>query len=271
MTSATRETIVTEYRGAPVRSRRRRGGLTTLLAVVAVLAVLLVVADRVAAQAAQRELKAQLAQELQAREVGYSTLDVGVGGVPFLTQVARGRYEEITIDMANVSLPAGGGTAATLPDLHVVATGVNADAQKLVQGTATVTADQVRGTAIVSYQTLHDLIDLSQYRLQDLTFGEEDGALKASGTANIAGITLPITALADVTVVDGVIQVQLRDARAVGVEMPQVAKNYVDGLVNQNITARLPALPFGLSLDRLSVVASGLAITATGHDVPLVR
>jgi LmeA-like phospholipid-binding len=271
MTSATRENTVTEYRaGAPVRSRRRRGGLTALLAIVAVLAVILVVADRVAAQAAERELKVQLVQELQAREVGYSSLDVGVGGVPFLTQVARGRYEEITIDMTDVSLKAEG-AAATLPDLHVVATGVNADAQQLVQGTATVTADQVTGTAVVSYQTLHDLIDLSQYRLQDLTFSEEDGALKASGTANLAGITLPITALADVTVVDGVIQVQLRDARAVGVEMPQVAKNYLDGLVNQNITARLPALPFGLSLDRLNVVAAGLAITATGRDVPLVR
>jgi hypothetical protein len=270
MTSATRENTVTEYRaGAPVR-RRRRGGLTALLAIVAVLAVILVVADRVAAKAAERELQAQVTEELAARDVAYSSLDVGIGGMPFLTQVARGRYDEITIDMAEVQLPAGTAHAATLPDLHVVASGVNADARELAQGTARVVADQVTGTAVVSYETLQGLIDPSQYRLSNVIFGEENGALRVEGTANIAGITLPLVAVADVTVVNGVISVRLRDAKAVGVEIPQLAKNYLDDLVNQNITARLPALPFGLTLDRLAVAADGLAITATGHDVPLV-
>jgi LmeA-like phospholipid-binding len=271
MTSVTRENTVTEYRaGAPVRRRRRRGGLTALLAILLVLGAILVVADRVAAQAAERELQSQVVQELAARQVAYSSLDVGIGGVPFLTQVARGRYDKITIDMAEVQLPAGEARAATLPDLHVVATGVNADARELAQGTASVVADVVTGTAVVSYQTLQDLIDLSQYRLSNLIFSEENGGLRVEGTASIAGISLPLVAVADVTVVDGVISVRLRDAKAVGVEIPQVARNYLDSLVNQNLTARLPALPFGLALDHLSVAGPGLAITATGHDVPLV-
>ena len=274
MTSATenasRENTVTEYRaGAPVR-RRRRGGLTALLAIVAVLAVILVVADRVAAKAAERELQAQVAQELAARDVAYSSLDVGIGGMPFLTQVARGRYDAVTIDMAQVQLPAGNTPAVTLPNLHVVATGINADARELAQGTAKVVASQVTGTAVVSYQTLHDLTDLSQYRLSNVIFSEENGALRVEGTATVAGISLPLVAVADVSVVDGVISVRLRDAKAVGMEIPQLAKNYLDDLVNQNITARLPALPFGLNLDRLAVAGAGLAITATGHDVPLV-
>jgi len=41
--------------------------------------------------------------------------------------------------------------------------------------------------------------------------------------------------------------------------------------VNRSISARLPQLPFGLTLDRLNVTTDGLAITATGHEVPLVR
>jgi len=270
MTSATRESTVSEYRsGRPVR-RRRRGGWTALFLTLVVLAVIAVVADRVAAQVATKQLRAQIVQELDARDVAYSSLDVSIGGVPFLTQVLRGRYDQITIDMAQVSLPTGAGARAILPNLNVVATGVNADAQQLAQGTAKVTADQVTGDAVVSYQTFHDLIDLSQYRLSDLAFGEENGALRVDGTANIAGFTLPLVALADVTVVDSVITVHLRDARAVGVEMPQLAKNYLNDLVNQNITASLPALPFGLSLNRLVVTTAGLAITATGHDVPLV-
>jgi hypothetical protein len=269
MTSATRENTVTEYRGAPVR-RRRRGGWTILLVFLLVVGVIAVVADRVAAQAAERELESQVAQELASRDVSYSSLDVSVGGIPFLTQVAAGRYDEITIDMSDVQLPAGTARAATLPALHVVATGVNAAAAEIVQGTAKVTADQVTGTAVVSYQTLQNLVDLSQYQLKDLTFSEAGGALKAQATATVAGLSLPLTATADVTVVDGVIEVSLRDATAVGVEVPQIARNYLDSLVNNSITARLPALPFGLTLDRLNVVASGLAITATGHDVPLV-
>jgi hypothetical protein len=274
MTSATRENTVTQYRsGAPVR-RRRRGGLTALLAVVLVLVVLAVVADRFAARAAENELHDQLAQELVAREVSYSSLDVGVGGVPFLTQVAAGRYEKITIDMTAVRLPAGDGKAATLPSLHVVGTGVNAAAADLVNaaggGTAKVTADQVTGTAVVSYPTLQELADVARYQLSNLTFGEQGGALKARATATVAGFSLPLAATADVTVVDGVIQVHLRDATAVGVEVPQFAKDYLDGLVNSTITASLPALPFGLTLDRLSVAPDGLAITATGRDVPLV-
>jgi len=52
---------------------------------------------------------------------------------------------------------------------------------------------------------------------------------------------------------------------------PPVARNFLDNLVNRSISARLPQLPFGLTLDRLNVTTDGLAITATGHEVPLVR
>ena len=51
-----------------------------------------------------------------------------VGGFPFLTQVADGRYEEITVDMANVQLRA----ARRCPKLNVVANGVPADTGDLI-------------------------------------------------------------------------------------------------------------------------------------------
>jgi hypothetical protein len=253
------------------RVRRHRGGWVTLLAILLVLGAILVVADRAAARAASRELQDQVAQELVSHDVSYSTLDVTIGGVPFLTQVAEGRYDEITIDVTDVRLPPDAAQGATLSSLHVVATQVNADAAELVQGTAKVTADQVTGTAVVSYQTLTNLLDLSNYSLSDVTFTEDRGGLRAEAKATVAGLTVPISAVADVTVVDGAIQVRLRDAAAVGIEVPQVAKNYLADLVNRSITARLPQLPFGLVLNSLTPTANGLAIAATGHEVPLVR
>jgi hypothetical protein len=256
--------------------RRPRSGWATLLAILVVLGGVAVVGDRVAATAAGNELRSQIAGDLQQRRVGYQTLDVSIGGFPFLTQVAEGRFEEITIDMTDVSLAAadvGGASDAvvTLPSLNIVATGVLADSAGLMQGTPTsVTAQQVRGSAVVSYQTLETLVDYSRYRMRDVRFTSTDGALRAEGTADVAGIDVPLTAIAEVSVVDGQFQVNLREVTAIGIEAPQIVRNYLDDLAQRSVVARLPDLPFGLTLDRVSAEPNGLAVTATGHDVPLV-
>jgi hypothetical protein len=253
------------------RFRRRGGGWMTWLAVFLIIGAIAVVGDRVAAKAASNELESRIQSELVARNVAYSSLQVEVGGTPFLTQVAQGRYDSITIDMTDVRLPAELGRGATLPALHVVATGVNANAADLVGGTASVVADQVTGRAVVSYTTLSSLIDLSQYQLSAVTFSDENGALKATASATVAGVTLPFAATADVSIQGGQIAVKLRDAKAVGIAVPQVAKSFLDGLVAKALIARLPALPFGLALDGISVASDGLAISATAHNVPLVN
>ena len=65
------------------------------------------------------------------------------------------------------------------PSLHVVATGVDADTADLVQGTAEVAAEQVTGTAVVSYDDAAELIDLLRgTACSDVTFSEDDGALR---------------------------------------------------------------------------------------------
>jgi LmeA-like phospholipid-binding len=270
VSTSSRETVVAD----PVahrRPQRRRGLLLPLVAIVLILGAIAVVADRVAAKAASDELKSRIEAELVSRDVTYSSLDVVVGGTPFLTQVAEGRYDSITIDMTEVRLPAGAERSATLPELHVVASGVNAPTTGLIEGTASVVAEEVTGSAVVSYATLTGLLDLSAYRLSEITFSEEGGALKASATANVAGLTLPIDALAEVSVVDGEIQVRLRDAHAVGVPVPNAARGFLDDLVSNTLVAKMPPLPFGLTLDDLSATTEGLAVTATGSDVPLVN
>jgi hypothetical protein len=271
--ATTRETFVNgygeeEWATVERRPRRRRSGWTTLLAILLVLGAILVVGDRVAAQYAEREVRTQVVAALSERGVEYDTADVNVGGFPFLTQVADGRYEEITIDLTNVRLSTSGRNA-TLPRLNVVARGVKADTMQLVQGTARAVAEQVTGSGLVTFATLESLVDYSRYNLSDVKFAESNGALQVTANGNVAGFRLPLAATAKITVVEGQFRVQLRDAKAVGVEAPQAAKNYLANLAERSAAARLPQLPFDLTLDAVDVQPEGLAITATARDVPL--
>lgn len=250
--------------------RRRPGRWQAVLGIVLIAAVILVVADRAASAVAADQLRSQVAQELQARQVGYASLDVSVSGVPFLTQVAQGRYESIAIDMTEVRLRSEG-IEATLPVLRVVATGVHADAMAVARGDASVTAEQVVGHAVVSYAGLSGLVDLQDYYVTDVAFQEREGALHASATISVAGLSLPIDVVADVSVQDDQIRLQFRDAAAVGMEIPEVALGALDALVNTVIVAAMPPLPFGITLDALEVTPNGLAVSATGREVTLAQ
>jgi hypothetical protein len=260
-------------RNRPRRRRRGRWGLF-LIGLLLLLAAVAVVGDRVAAKVATDELRAQMVSELSDNNVGYESLDVTIGGFPFLTQVARGNYDEITIDLSGVKLPAertGTAKEVTLPHLHVVASGVAADTQQVIEGTAKVNAKQVTGTAVVSFATLQGLVDFSALRLSDVAFAEEQGGLKVSAKTTVGGVIVPLSATADIAVAQGQLQVKLRDLQAVNLPVPTVVRDYLGNLAQQSLSARLPQLPFGLTLDQVTVDADGLSITATGHDVPMVN
>jgi hypothetical protein len=259
-----------EPRGARVRRPRRRGrGWLTLAVVLVVLLGLAVIGDRIAAAYAEREIRAQLVSELAGRDVGYATLDVAVNGVPFLDQVARGRYDGITIDLTDVQL-ANEGREAVLPSLHVVASGVEADTREVIDGTADVIADEVTGTGVVTYSTLENLVDYSRYNLSDVAFTDSGDGLRVTGTASLGNFEIPMAATAKVSVVDGQFRVQLSDAEAVGVRAPPQVRQFLSNLVENSVRARLPELPFSLTLDNVDATPEGLKITATAQDVELV-
>jgi hypothetical protein len=246
-----------------------------LLAILLVVGAILVVGDRVAASAADREVRARLVAELDHRDVGYQSLGVQIGGFPFLVEVAQGRYQQVTIDMSEVTLPAKqftGGQVDTvgLPQLNVIAHDVTAATSELIKGTASVHAGQVEGTAVVSYASLESLVDFSAFHLSEVTFGESGGKLAATAKVTFAGVTVPVSALADISVVNGAFSVSLVKVEAASVSAPPAVNDYLAGLVQRNVQAKLPPLPFGLTLDRVTVRPEGLAVTATGRDVPLV-
>jgi hypothetical protein len=252
------------------RRRRRHGVWQLVVGLTLILLVVLAVVDRVAAAIAASELRSRVAAELAAHDVGYSSLDVTVGGIPFLTQVVQGRYDSLSINLTQLHLTEDG-REATLPRLDVTATGVAVDTLALARGDTSATADQVTGSALVSYETLSSLVDLSQYHLADLTFSDRDGALWARGDVSALGVSLPVEAEAEISVRNGQFEVRLRGLKAVGASVPNVALPMLDSIANAVIVATVPALPFGITVNDFQVAPGGLAITATGHKVTLVQ
>jgi hypothetical protein len=266
------QTQAVEVVEAPPRRPRRRSGTIYLLSILLVLVAIAVVGDRLAAQYATEKLRTKLVAAVDNHDVRYDTIDVSIGGFPFLTQVAEGRYDDITIDMTGVRLATSSGKIVTLPMLHAVASGVNANTSDVLRGDANVVADDVTGTALVSFETLQSVVDYSRYGLQQVHFVETAGGVKATAEANVAGLdAFQVSATAGLSVVNGKIQIQLRDLSAGSVGTISLVRDYLAQLANSQVAALLPALPFGLTLNDVKVKQDGLSVSAEGHHVELTR
>lgn len=249
----------------PTQVRRRKSGLP-LLAILVVLVAALVVADRLAAAAATDRIRTQVVSALAKHDVQPRSTEVSVDGFPFLTQVADGRYEQITIDMTGVAY-----SGVVLPSLLVVAHGVRADAADIIGRSVTATADRVTGTAVVDWPTLTSLVDYARLGLTDVRFAAVDGALEVVGTANINGVRVPLAALADLSVKAGVVQVSLRDARIGGAGIAGLGQAQVNALLRSlTVPVPIPPLPFRLAIDAVQVQPLGLTVTGTARGVSLV-
>jgi hypothetical protein len=265
------ETQAVDTVEAPPRRRRRRG-TSYLLAIVLVLVAIAVVGDRVAAQFATEKLRTKLVAAVDNHDVRYDTIDVSIGGFPFLTQVAAGRYDDITIDMTGVRLVTQTGKIVTLPTLHAVASGVDANTEDVIRGDANVVADDVSGTALVSFDTLQSVVDYSKYGLQNVHFVETAGGVKATAQASVAGLdAFQVSATAGLAVVNGKIQIQLKDLTAGSVGTISLVRDYLAQLASSQVAALLPPLPFGLTLENVQVKQDGLSVSAEGHQVELTR
>jgi len=270
------ETRVTEYGDSgyaqttyarPVRPGRRRRGLSVLAAFLIAIAAVLVVGDRVAAKFAAGEIETRVVAELNSRGVTADRTEVGVDGFPFLTQVAEGRYDKITVDMTTVRLK-----GATLPQLNVIARDVTADTGDLINGTATVVADRVSGTGTVDYASLATIVDYGRFGLSGVTFADAGGGgLRVRGTAQLqGGLEVPLAATAELTAVNGGLRIRVRDIDFEAAQLPAATQRALDSLARRlSVDVPIPALPFNLSLDQVRVEGAGLSISATARSVPL--
>lgn len=256
---------MTEYVDEPPRRRRtgRRWGLV-LLVFLLLVGGLLVIADRVAASAAERLVADQVNQELAKRKVTAGEPQVTVGGFPFLTQVLDEKFKKITIDLADVS-----GEGVKLPKLRVIANNVVATRQTLMNGSGRITAQSVTGTATIDYASVTELIK-QRVNLPDLKLSEKDGKLQAVLPTQILNQPVTLNGTADLTVKGNVVQVKFRKLTAEGLSQVPLVQDALTRYAQQiSIPVQVPALPFGLKITEVKPQADGLAVTGGADNVPL--
>jgi hypothetical protein len=206
-----------------------------LVVVLVVIAGLLVGADRGSAYVAERAVakRVQLDQRLVTRP------DVTVHGVPFLTQLFRGRYDDIEVSMGD--LHAG---ALRVAGLTVNLHGAHVPFKDVVRrDVKRVPVEQATARVLLRFGDLSRVVAGGHLTLSRAS----DDRVHVSGSAG--GLS------ADVDV------------------RPAVAGDALVLNVNELVALRwrLGSLPYGLRLSRVTVTDEGLAVTGVATDVVLVR
>ncbi|MEV4635979.1 DUF2993 domain-containing protein [Actinoplanes sp. NPDC049548] len=253
------------YGSARPRKRRGRRLLITFLVLLLILAAALLVADRFAASYAEREIGDRVAQQVEDQKATSEQPDVTVEGVPFLTQVVRGRYQEIKILLRSFSGPAGNGQTIKMPLLDIRAKDVTAPLDTVRSGNGDIVAGTVTGAGTIAYADLVELIDQ-----EGLQLSEKDGKLVGTAPIKALGQTWNVSGTATVEVKDGVVQVRFADVTAEGLPNVPLVRNLVDNYVrNLALDLKVPALPLGLKVQKVDPRPEGLVVTAGASDVSL--
>lgn len=245
-------------------------GLRVVGALLVVLLLLLVVADRVAVWAAERTVAGKVADELAEHQIDSAPPEVSIGGVPFLTQVGAGRFEEITLLLRDV-----GSAGIRLSRVELVATGVTASTSTVLTGEGPIEAERLHGTATIGYAALAALPGPDELEGLRLAPGE-GGSLAVELPAEVLGQPVTLAGVAEVELTgDGHVGLRVAELSVAG-ELPPGADPLVDELVagaTQRLTldVALPPLPYGLTLESVRAEPAGLVVELSAQDVPLAR
>jgi hypothetical protein len=251
-------------------ARRGRRSLVVLVVLVIVLGGLFVVADRVAANVAESRIADQAATEMRNRDItSAQEPDVSVGGFPFLTQVLAGKYEKITIKIAQPKI-----NNVQLNELDVVANTVRADAQSVLKGTGDVVADKITGTATISWENVRPLLQLA-----GLPRGVDPSKAELKVVSNQVQLRVPfkingqnfaVTAKGTLIVNSGEVQIRLDEVGSDAGAAPPFVQSLIKQYQKQ-LTARIkiPVLPFKLVVNKVESSPSGLLMIASGDNVKL--
>jgi hypothetical protein len=255
-----------------VARRGRKLGIG-LIVLVIVLLVAAVIADRVAAGVAADQLAQQAKKELVAREItSPSDPKASIGGFPFLTQVLGGVYQKITI---KVDQPQANNVK--LRDITVVATTVHADARSVMNGTGTVTADRVVGTANLDWDAVRSLIQLSGVPNIDpkaVQLSVVNNRIEAKLPLNLPVGQVTLHASGALEVAAGKVRVQLANLTAEGGNLSPQLQTLVQRYIQQNssklvATINVPAMPYRLVINKVETSDAGVVVIASADNVKL--
>ncbi len=225
-----------------------------LLPLALVLLVVLVVGDRLAAGFAARAVAAQLQSAAALAEPP----EVAVGGVPFLTQAVRGRYDRL--EVRAVRVPAG---EVSFAELTATLSGVGVPLTDILSGTVdSVPVDVVDGRGLLSYDTLS-----RRSGDRDLTVTPVGNRLRVEGSVPVAGRRLAAAAVSSVTIEGNDLVVTAQSI--------EVGNSAADAVLSRALRGRLDLrvpigrLPYGLQVTGVAVEPDGVAFRAGARDVVL--
>jgi LmeA-like phospholipid-binding len=231
--------------GAQAPRRRRGGCLRSLVIGVVVLVILLVAADFVAKAVAQNVAASQIQKQGFPKKPS-----VKIEGFPFLTQVASRDLHQVRL------------SASDVPEGPVEITAVNAVANNihLNSGFNSGTIGQVSGSVLISFGSLSSTVTKE--------LGPAGQLVASSGLHLSAAGPDEVKASVDLVVASG--SATWRVTRVTGQELnvQLVASSGLPAEVLAPIRSfsfSIPKLPFGLTIQNVSVTSSGIVgqISAT--------
>jgi hypothetical protein len=206
------------------------------------LVILLIIIDRAGLFIAQREIgtRIQTAYDLPDRP------DVTIRGIPFLTQVASGHYQQI-----DVSIPSATAGGVQLRDVDAQFTGVQASLSLLLgQDSGSVTATNATGTAVLPYSQI-------EQKLPSGVRVTPDGSVLSVTGTSLYGL---IKGTARLGVSGSGITVTPQQLTVAGISAGSLVSRFT-------FTIPVGALPLHLTITGVQVTPGGVLVDATGHDV----
>lgn len=211
-----------------------------------VLLVLLLVADRLAARVAGQVV----ADRIKDNQHLTTTPKVVISGFPFLTQMAKGSYDEVHATAVDVPL---GKFQASVLDLHLY--GVQLKAKDVItQSVKAIPVDRATGTVTFTYADLNQALKGEHVTLEPAA----EGGVKVSGSVTVAGHKLSGSGVGSLAAAPGGIRVTVTDLNGTGLT------RVVAGLLDQRLSFVIPTteLPYGLKVASVETTPVGLVATA---------
>jgi hypothetical protein len=235
------------WQGAPPQRRRRRHTGRTLLIVLVVIAALLVVADRVGLVIAERAIgnTVQSSQHLNSRP------DVDIAGFPFLTQLATGKSDKITITAKDVPVDKNS-HALSLSRVQVVLHKVTAS-----RSFDHFHADTAQANATASYAELSAALGI------DVTYAG-DGRIKAAKSITVLGQTVNAGISAQPKIVNGALSFGKTSINGLN----QISGD-VSAALDKIFALHIPlgGIPFGIHVTSLRVDSTGAELGLAGSNL----
>ncbi len=183
---------------------------------------------------------------------GMTDPKVGIEGFPFLTQLARGRFDTVKLE-APVVTAQGSRLRSVLATGHDVGLPTNGN----------VDIGRLRAEALVTYAEV-----LRQGGLDGELSRAPGGRVRLRGDITIIGETLPVTALAKVTADGRRLRIEPESLELGG---GRTLTASLTGSITDRftLTYRVRGLPKGTVLKKVTARRDGLFVELTGTDVTL--